>query len=156
MCSVFSPNLPFADRYLCDFVVALLLCHSLEEADTLCDRIAILSHGKLMCIGKPEELKLRLGMGHHLNVSLPENKIGELHDAILEVSEDAKIDTQLAGNVEYVLPKSVPLSSIFSFVESHRGALRIKDWAISQSTLEDVFLSVTKKAADALKKREDV
>ena len=35
--------------------------HYLEEADALCDRIAIIDHGKIMVIGTPEELKASLG-----------------------------------------------------------------------------------------------
>jgi ABC-2 type transport system ATP-binding protein len=35
--------------------------HYLEEADALCDRIAIIDHGKIVVIGTPEELKASLG-----------------------------------------------------------------------------------------------
>lgn len=126
----------------------LLTTHSLDEAETLCDRVAIMSRGKLMCIGRPEELKLRLGMGHHLTISLPDEKVAGLHDAILSLSAEAQIDTKMAGSVEYALPKTVPLSEIVSFIETRRDELHIHDWAISQSSLEDVFMSVTKKAAE--------
>ncbi len=115
-----------------------------------------MSRGKLMCIGKPEELKLRLGMGHHLDISLPEGKVAELHSAMLSLSPMAQIDTKMAGSVEYALPKSVPLSEIVSLIERRRRDLHIYDWAISQSTLEDVFMSVTKRAADLYAEENEV
>lgn len=101
-----------------------------------------------MCIGRPEELKLRLGMGHHLTISLSDEKVEALHEAIMSLSTEAQIDTKMAGTVEYALPKTVPLSEIVSFIETRRGELHIHDWAISQSSLEDVFMSVTKRAAE--------
>jgi ABC-2 type transport system ATP-binding protein len=38
-----------------------LTTHYLEEADTLCDRVAIIDHGKILTVGSPEELKRGLG-----------------------------------------------------------------------------------------------
>src|SRR5207342_3173847 len=35
----------------------LLTTHNMEEADGLCDRVAIVDHGKLIALGTPEELK---------------------------------------------------------------------------------------------------
>lgn len=131
-----------------DLTISMLCSFSLDEAESLCDRVAIMSRGKLMCIGRPEELKLRLGMGHHLTISLPDEKMADLHDAVLGLHGQAKIDTEMAGSVEYRVPKTVPLSKIVSFIETRREELKIYDWVISQSSLEDVFMSVTKRAAE--------
>lgn len=126
--------------------VVILTTHSLEEAETLCDRVAIMSHGQLKAIGKVEELKLRLGRGHRLGVSLPVSRMAELHDAVMDLAPGAEIDTLVGGNVEYVLPKSVAIPDIFAFVGRKKDQLGVRDWAINQSTLEDVFLRVTKQA----------
>jgi ABC-type multidrug transport system ATPase subunit len=44
----------------------LLTTHFLDEADLLCDRVAIMSAGKLACVGSPVFLKNRYGAGYHL------------------------------------------------------------------------------------------
>ncbi len=46
--------------------------HYLEEADALCDRIAIIDHGKIVVIGTPEELKESLG-GDIITLSIRDN-----------------------------------------------------------------------------------
>ena len=69
---------PSARRTLWDCIVAakgknksiVLTTHSMEEADALCDRLAIMARGKLRCIGKAAELKKRFGAGFTLTVSV--------------------------------------------------------------------------------------
>ena len=48
--------------------VTLLTTHFLDEADVLGDRVGILAHGRLACLGTPLFLKRRLGVGYHLTV----------------------------------------------------------------------------------------
>jgi len=40
--------------------------HHLDEADELADRIAIMSHGKLMALGSSDFMKRKFGVGYHL------------------------------------------------------------------------------------------
>jgi len=39
----------------------ILTTHSMEEAEHLCDRLAILVNDRLTCIGSPEHLKMKYG-----------------------------------------------------------------------------------------------
>lgn len=131
------------DRMKKDKVV-LLTTHSLEEAEALSTRVAIMSEGELKCVGTAEDLKLRLGKGHRLMVSLPVSKLADLHAAIIAFAPDASLETVVGGNVEYVLPRDVPISTVFAVIGQRRGDLQVRDWAINQSSLEDVFLKVTR------------
>ena len=38
-------------------MTVLLTTHYMEEADALCDRVALMHHGRLQAVGSPEELK---------------------------------------------------------------------------------------------------
>eukprot|EP00177_Eucheuma_denticulatum_P004698 GFKZ01008528.1.p1 GENE.GFKZ01008528.1~~GFKZ01008528.1.p1 ORF type:complete len:907 (+),score=108.45 GFKZ01008528.1:107-2827(+) len=134
----------------------LLTTHSLEEAETLSDRVAIVSHGRLRCIGKVEDLQLRLGKGHHLSVSLPSSNVGPFQTALQKIAPEAEVETQLGGNLEYVLPKSFAITRVFELMERERVELEIRDWAINQSTLEDVFLEVTKRTQREMDKGEEI
>jgi ABC-type multidrug transport system ATPase subunit len=42
---------------------------TVDEADVLGDRVAIMSHGRLRCVGSPLWLKARFGVGYHLDIS---------------------------------------------------------------------------------------
>jgi ABC-2 type transport system ATP-binding protein len=46
----------------------LLTTHYMEEADTLCDRLAIVDHGRMIALGKPEELKASIPGGYLLRL----------------------------------------------------------------------------------------
>ena len=48
------------------FKVILLTTHFMDEADLLADRKAIVSKGKLRCLGSSLFLKNRFGLGYHL------------------------------------------------------------------------------------------
>lgn len=48
----------------------LLTTHSMEEADTLCNRIGIITEGTLRCVGSQTELKLKYGSGYNLTINL--------------------------------------------------------------------------------------
>lgn len=125
--------------------VIMLTTHSLEEAEALSTRVAIMSEGELKCIGTVEDLKLRLGKGHRLMISLPASRIADLHQAITEIAPDASVETIIGGNVEYVLPRALAISSILTLMGQRRADLGITDWTINQSSLEDVFMKVTRR-----------
>lgn len=138
--------------------VVILTTHSLEEAETLSSRVAIMSQGELRCVGSAEDLKMRLGKGHHLNVSLPVGKVAAFHQAIMNIAPESVIETELGGNLEYVLPRVLPIPEVFKLMAEKREELEIRDWSINQATLEEVFLRVTKdsqKDALAAGKTED-
>jgi ABC-type multidrug transport system ATPase subunit len=134
----------------------ILTTHSMEEAQKLCDRIGLMSKGTLKCIGQPEELRLRLGRGYNLSVSVPESTAAALHELIMNISSESIVETVLAGNVKYSIPRSVPASKIFNAITANRERLQISDWGLAQSSLEDVFLNVTRDEAAIKEKKHAV
>jgi ABC-type multidrug transport system ATPase subunit len=71
------PQDPISRRYVWDIIqeakagrAIVLTTHSMEEADILGDRIAIMARGKLRCIGTSLRLKQRFGSGYTLSVSV--------------------------------------------------------------------------------------
>lgn len=126
----------------------IMTTHSLEEAEALSSRVGIMSKGELKCIGTVDALKARHGKGHRVSISLPQCKVSEFHEAFTAVVPEVEIDTRMRGTLEYVLPKAFPIHRVFAFMSENREELAIRDWGINQTTLEDVFVKVTKDSAE--------
>ncbi|KAL0490582.1 ABC transporter A family member [Acrasis kona] len=125
----------------------ILTTHSLEEADILSDRIAIMSNGSLKCIGTSMHLKNKFGSGYRLaiNYSPPDQqKVDQF--IIKDLSNGAAtINSVFSGNTVYDVPKNAvgkSVSHLFSELEKNKKDCGIIDWSFGQSTLEDVFMTI--------------
>jgi ABC-2 type transport system ATP-binding protein len=130
-----------------------LTTHYLEEADALCDRIAIIDHGKIVVIGTPTELKDSLG--------------GDI--ITLAIQKDQEDITELIKKVEHV--KTVTKENGGYTIKSSNGeltapliieALRknghvVTKLSLAKPTLNEVYLQYTGKSMrDAEESRENV
>jgi ATP-binding cassette subfamily A (ABC1) protein 3 len=52
----------------------MLTTHRMDEAEALCDKIAIMINGRFVCIGTPGHLKQKYGDGYQLTVSVEKNE----------------------------------------------------------------------------------
>ena len=158
---------PASRRTLWDCIVSakgndksiVLTTHSMEEADALCDRLAIMARGKLRCIGKAAELKLRFGSGFTFTVSVNltncKNKMEQnavqnnMHLYIMKMFPTASLLAEpIAGTSQYeVNRKDVVLSTVFSLMEDDAVKLKylITDWAITETSLDQCFLKVARR-----------
>ncbi|KAJ3113665.1 ATP-binding cassette sub- A member 1 [Physocladia obscura] len=132
--------------------VIILTTHSMEEADVLGDRIAIMAHGQLSAIGNSISLKNKYGAGYRISVitSNPE----EMKQKVTSSVPGAKLEDDSAGALIYQFPLS-STPSIPSFVkwleENSASGVNgisgvVKSWGISQTTLEEVFLKLIRDA----------
>ncbi|MCU0634386.1 MAG: ABC transporter ATP-binding protein [Gemmatimonadaceae bacterium] len=60
----------------------VLTTHYMDEAERLCDRIAIVDKGKVIALDTPRALIARLGAQHVIEFSLPPDDLGEIHEAL--------------------------------------------------------------------------
>jgi ABC-type multidrug transport system ATPase subunit len=123
----------------------VLTTHSMEEADSLSNRIGILVNGKLAVLGTSQELKSAFGMNYTFEGSV------EAGPGMLERAEGMKVlikqvcpgsidDGSFDGRVKYTLPQNnFLLSDMFRVFEKNRRKLKLKDYTVSQTTLETVF-----------------
>lgn len=128
----------------------VLTTHSMEEADVLCSRVAIVNEGVFRCIGPQVVLKTLYGGGYHLFINC-QKTFGYRHDEIIPQVKDfvSKIIptavplSEFNGNLVYQIPiDSCKVSMVFSEFEGNKAKIGIADWGISQSSLEDVFMRV--------------
>jgi lipooligosaccharide transport system ATP-binding protein len=113
----------------------LVTTHYMEEAQRLCDRIAVMHHGKVIAEGSPAEL-----LAAH---TAP--RVVEIHGAELDVAQIAQIVDGLAREVEsvgdriliYADDGEAITAAITTAAVANHGVL------LRESSLEDVFLRLT-------------
>lgn len=128
----------------------LLTTHLMEEADTLCDEIGIITTGKLRCIGNSLSLKSTFAEGMKLQIVMnQENRRQEKIDYFMEQLksqiEGIKLEGSFRGTLSLVVKqKGMKLSYLFEVI-TKMIENRISDWSVSLGSLEDVFLRVVSK-----------
>lgn len=132
--------------------------HYLEEADSICDRIAIIDHGQIKVIGAPSELKQKLG-GDLLEITVSDGVNVNLIDffrSIPGVKDVKKRDS----TYRVKLPSAeAALPDIFEGIA--KQGLKVKNIAFTKPTLDQVYIEVTGRslrdaeegAEDAIKNR---
>jgi ABC-2 type transport system ATP-binding protein len=115
--------------------------HYLEEADALCDRIAIIDHGKIIVVGSPTELKDSLG-GDIITVAIKEDvDITELVKKINHVKEVKK------ENGSYRIKSENGEITAPLIIESLRkGGHVVTRLSLTKPTLNEVYLQYTGKS----------
>lgn len=132
----------------------VLTTHSMEEADALCGRIGIMAHGRLRCLGPSLHLKRRFGDGFRVEVTHREGGkdvalqfLSELLPAGEIMSEDTSSASSSANTLILQLPQgAVRLSELFARMEARPKAAQIVHWSLRQTSLEEVFLKLSRLA----------
>jgi ABC-2 type transport system ATP-binding protein len=118
----------------------LLSTHFMEEAERLCDRVAILDHGRIVALDTPAALIRSLGIEERVIFS----REGIL-PAGFEKSFSSPVQVEIEGDRVVIHSKNgrqVPLVSEVVSLLSRQG-IPFRDLRTEQPNLEDVFLSLT-------------
>src|SRR5579885_837158 len=113
--------------------------HYLEEADSVCDRIAIIDHGKLIKIGTPSELKAGIG-GDIIEVGVMEREpdISQLIMNIKYVKEVKRID-----NFYRIKSESGEEAAPAIMEKIRASGLHVTRISLSKPSLDQVYLEYT-------------
>jgi len=121
----------------------LLTTHNMEEADQLCDRLAIMDHGKILALDTPRGLKASVGADTVITVHAD----GDL-DALAEllgrevtgVTESRRVDSTITVHVKGAASVLPPIVAA-----AERGGFPLRDLSVAEPTLETVFINLTGK-----------
>ena len=116
----------------------LLTTHYIEEAERLCDRVAIIDHGKVIAMDTPRELKQRSGGATRIEISLARPVEAAELNSLEGVTDCRNVENRM------VLHSTRPPQTIVALVkhlEAHGNELQSLE--IAAPSLEDVFIELT-------------
>ncbi|XP_053595540.1 uncharacterized protein LOC103571174 isoform X2 [Microplitis demolitor] len=129
----------------------IMTSHSVAECEKLCNRVGILARAGLRCIGTVQHLKHKFGDGFiaFLRFSQPVT-VKELKDAISRHLYRAQVSSRQATAARLMIPRvhDVPLSEIFSRVKRLAEDLKVTDYTLTQSSLDQVLVNFSEELED--------
>merc|ERR1712146_332878 len=115
----------------------ILTTHSMDEADALCERIGIMSHGLMRCVGTNLHLKNKYGNGYKIEIRFKDGKLEKANTCVYQVLKD-----------------DVVLSEVFRTMQERDEDIGILDYGVRQTSLEEVFLKIAKESEDAFQQKK--
>jgi ABC-2 type transport system ATP-binding protein len=131
----------------------LLTTHYMAEADDLCDRIAIINHGRVLACDSPANLKKRLRREaiFHLDVSPLDGALPDC-EALPGVRKLVHTPGDEKSELELILTADEAISGVINTLTTHRA--RILNLQKREPTLEDVFVDLVGMSLAEAEKRE--
>jgi ABC-2 type transport system ATP-binding protein len=135
----------FAELKAADPHLAIVLTtHAMDEADALCDRVAIMDHGRLLCEGSPESLKRSLHTGERVELEVDQT-LRDADEEALRALGAVNLRTDSGRPIEFQARPGEGIGRRAAQLLEGRG-YRVLQLTIAPVTLEDVFFSYTGRA----------
>jgi len=118
----------------------LMTTHYMDEADKLCDRIAIVDHGNLVALDSPLKLKASIPGKNVLEVSFSDVPAGwlDLLKGLPDVAEVKAVD-----HVFRISSHNGPRTTIELMEAARRAGVSVTSLSVQSTTLDDVFVHYT-------------
>jgi len=125
-----------------DGQTVVLTTHYMEEADVLCDRVAVMDHGRILALDTPEQLKRLVGGDTIVRVQAgeePDRLAAQLRelDGVDGVTVLGEVVQLTAAGTDGLLPRVIQTAE--------GGGFHVRDISIEEPTLETVFINLTGK-----------
>jgi ABC-2 type transport system ATP-binding protein len=149
---------PQARRHLWDLVdelkqagrTIILTTHYMEEAERLCDRVAIMDHGRIIALGTPQQLIASVGGEHIVEFAVTGRQIGAENVAAMG-QIDAALMTAIPGIHSHRVDAGLHQFSVSElhvavpriFASLAAQGLHLSEFRTHSATLEDVFVGLT-------------
>ncbi|HEY5437397.1 MAG TPA: ATP-binding cassette domain-containing protein [Acidimicrobiales bacterium] len=121
----------------------MLTTHYMEEADQLCDRVAIMDHGKVLALDTPANLKKSTGADTIVTIKVSANAEQLARD--LQRDIESIVNTRVTDNVVLVDMRSTERLVPRVVATAESSNIDILDLAVAEPSLETVFINLTGK-----------
>jgi ABC-2 type transport system ATP-binding protein len=118
----------------------LLTTHYMEEAERLCDRVAVIDHGEIIALGSPRELIAALGAEHVVEFALEQGEAPP--DDVLAALPGVEHVARENGTTHLTVSRVHQAIPALMRLLSERGA-SLSELTTHHASLEDVFLNLT-------------
>jgi ABC-2 type transport system ATP-binding protein len=118
----------------------LLTTHYMDEAERLCNRVAVMDHGGIIALGSPNELIAGLGGEHVVEFALANGKSG-LDKELAAIPAIKEVRTDVNGIALTVTEPHIAIPALLQYLQSHN--LTLARLSTRHASLEDVFVSLT-------------
>jgi ABC-2 type transport system ATP-binding protein len=117
-----------------------LTTHYMEEAERLCDRVAIIDYGKIIALGSPQEL-----IRSYFKESAIEFEMEPAPPEVVLQTFPGAIQVMVSSNEVIIYSDNIPatMSAILKYAEKVDLTEQLKNLDVREATLEDVFLKLT-------------
>ena len=117
-----------------------LTTHYMEEAERLCDRVAIIDHGQIIAMGSPREL-----INNYFKESAIQFELEPAPPEMILQSFPGATQVMVSNNEVIVYSENIPMtmSAIMKYAEKVDLTGQLKNLYVREATLEDVFLKLT-------------
>ena len=140
---------PQARRQLWDLIerfrasgrTIMLTTHYMDEAERLCDRVAIMDHGKIIALGTPRELIASIGAEHLLEIQAA-GAAGRLEPSAFQ-NIDTVRDIRIQDGTLHLLVTELHRAVPAVLEELSRRRIPLAELRTHSATLEDVFVALT-------------
>jgi ABC-2 type transport system ATP-binding protein len=130
-------------------MTVLLSTHYMEEADALCDRVAVIDHGRILVVDDPQALKREHGDGVIIDLGLAAPADAAVRSALAAVPgvtlvEDAPTDIDGRRDATGLrVAASSSAGVIGAIITALSPHATLRDLRVSETTLESVFIAMT-------------
>ncbi len=125
----------FAQELHAQGMTIVLTTHYLQEAEALCDRIAIIDHGELLTVASKDDL---LAAHPWRYIELDTTAVGELCPEL-----SARLEARQGDTLRFRVERDLPMDRFLEWLQ--RSHLSVRDLRSQRASLEQVFLSLTQK-----------
>jgi ABC-2 type transport system ATP-binding protein len=118
----------------------LITTHYMDEAERLCDRVAVVDHGRVIALGSPAELIARLG-GYHLIEFALQNGASITEEQLQRLSGVVSVRREEDAYCLAVTAPHITISALLQYLQSEKSELA--RLTTRHASLEDVFVTLT-------------